>query len=48
MTGLSGKGIHIVKVGNHSHTNRLPKSEIMRSVQMQDIGDALAIKRPTT
>ena len=25
-----------------------PKSEIVRRVQMQDIGDAFAIKRPTT
>ena len=30
MTGLTSKAIHIVKVGNHSHTNMLPKPEIMR------------------
>ena len=30
MTRLTGKGIHIVKVGNHPYTNMLPKSEIMR------------------
>ena len=30
MTRLSGKGIHIVKVGSHPHTNMLPKSEIVR------------------
>ena len=42
------KGIYIVKVRNHPHTNILPKSEIVRRVQMQDTADALAIKRPTT
>ena len=30
MTRLTSKGIHIVKVVNHPHTNMLPKSEIMR------------------
>ena len=48
MTRLTRKGIHIVKVGNHPHTNMLPKSEIMRRVQMQDTGDSFVIKRPTT
>ena len=30
MTRLTSKGTHIVKVGNHPHTNMLPKSEIVR------------------
>ena len=30
MTRLTNKGIHIIKVGNHLHTNMLPKPEIMR------------------
>ena len=30
MTRLMSKGICIVKVGNHLHTNILPKAEIMR------------------
>ena len=48
MTRLTGKGIHTVKVGNHPYTNMLLKSEVVRRVQMQDTGNALAIKRPTT
>ena len=32
MTRLTGKGIHILRVGNHPHTNMLPKPEIMRRV----------------
>ena len=47
MTRLTSKGIYTVKAGNHPHANMLPKSEITRRVQMQDTGDALAIKRPT-
>ena len=30
MARLTSKEIHIVKVGNHPHTNMLPKLEIMR------------------
>ena len=30
MTRLTSKGVHIVKVENHPHTNMLPESEIMR------------------
>ena len=48
MARLNSEGIHTVKVGNHPHTNMLPKSEIMRTVQMQGTGDTLSIKRPTT
>ena len=50
MTRLTRKGIHTVKVGNCPHTKVLPKPEIRekRRVQMQDTGDTLAIKRPTT
>ena len=49
MTKLTGKGTHIAKVGNHPHTNRPPtRKHEERRVQMQDAGDALAIKRPAT
>ena len=52
MTRLTRKGIYTVKIGNHSYTIMLPKSEIgnheKRRVQMQITGDVLAIKRPTT
>ena len=48
MTRLTGKGICIIKVGNHPHTNMLPKSETVRRVEMQDTADALAINRPTS
>ena len=42
---LTGKGKHIVKVGNHQHTNVISKPAIMRRVQMKDIGNAFEIKR---
>ena len=50
MTRLNSKGIHIVKVENHPHTNNATKigNHDKRRIQMQDTGDALAIKRPTT
>ena len=50
MTRLIGKGKHIVKVGNHPHTNMVSKPSIMRRgrVQMKDTGNAFAIKRPAT
>ena len=48
MTKLISKGINTVKIENNPCTNILPKSEIMRRVQMQETGDALTIKRPTT
>ena len=48
MTRLTSEGIDIVKVGNHPHKNMLPKPENVRRVQMQDTGDAFAIKRPAT
>ena len=48
-TKLTSKGIHTVKVGNHLHTNMLPKPEITRRrVQMQETGDSFTIKRPAT
>ena len=47
MTRLNSKGIHIVKVGNHPHTNMQQKTEIVRRVQLRDTGDALAIKITT-
>ena len=48
MTRFTSKGIYVVNVGNHPHTNMLPKPEIMKTVPMQDTGDALATKRQTT
>ena len=48
MTRHTTKHIHIGKVGNHPHTNMLPKPEIVRRVQMQDTIDAPAIKKPIT
>ena len=48
MEKLTGKGKHTVKVGSQPHTNMMSKSAIMRRVQMQDIGNALEIKRPAT
>ena len=44
MTRLTNKGIHIVKVGNHPHTNMLPKPEIVRRVQMQDTSVHLQLR----
>ena len=48
MGKLTGKGKEKVKVGNHPHTNMISKPAIIRSVQMQDIENALEIKRPAT
>ena len=48
MKMLTSKGIYTEKVDNHPCTNMLPKSEIVRRVQMQETGDALGIKRPAT
>ena len=48
MGKLTGKGKHIVKVGNHQHTNVISKPPIIRGVQMQVNGDAFEIKRPAT
>ena len=48
MGKLTGKGKHTVKVGNHPYTNMISKSTIVRTVQMQDIGNAFEIKRPAT
>ena len=48
MTRLNGKNIHIVTVGNpHKYATKIRNRE-KRRVQMQDTGDAIAIKRPTT
>ena len=44
MRKLTSKGKHIVKVGNHPHTNMISKPAIMRRVQMQVNGNATAIK----
>ena len=47
MTKLPVKSyICVVNVGNHPHTNMLPKREIMSRVQIQDIGGEFTIKRP--
>ena len=46
MGKLTGKGKHTVRVGNNPQTNMISKPAIMRSVQMQDIGNAFEIKRP--
>ena len=49
MTRLTSKGIHIVKAGNHPHTNMLPKPEILREEgTTTGSGDALGIKKPAT
>ena len=49
MRRLTGKGKHIVKVGNHPNTNMISKSAIVRiRIQMQHTGDGFAIKRPVT
>ena len=36
MGKLTSKGKHMVKVGNHSHTNMIPKLATERRVQMLD------------
>lgn len=36
------------EVGNHSHTNMISKPAVVRRVQMQDIENALEIKRSAT
>ena len=47
MTRFTGKGKHIVKVGSNPHTHLLPKpATIEEEEQMQDTGNAFAIKRP--
>ena len=49
MTGkFTGKGKHTVKAGNHSHTNMIPNPATMSRIQMQENGNTLEIKRPTT
>ena len=48
MRWLISKGKHMVKVGSHPHTNKIPKPAVMRKGQRQDTGDAFAIKRPAT
>ena len=50
MIWFTGKGIYIVKVGNHLSTIHAIKirNREKRRVQMQDTGDALAVKRTTT
>ena len=48
MEKLTSKGKHMLKVGNHPHTNTISKPAIMRRVQMQAIGNAFEIKRPAT
>ena len=34
------KGKYMVKVGNHPHTNVIPKPATVRRVRMEDTGDA--------
>ena len=48
MRRLTSKGKHIVNVGNNLDTSMIPKPDVVRSVQKQDTGFALAIKRPAT
>ena len=49
MTSLTSKGIYSkdTKSSMHNYGTRIRNRE-KRRVQMQDTGDALAIKRPTT
>ena len=44
MGRLTGKGKLTGKVGNHPHTNTIPKPAIMRKEQMQDTGVHLKFK----
>lgn len=44
MEKLTYKDKHKGKVGNHLHTNMIPKPTIVRKAQMQDIGNALKLK----
>ena len=39
MGKLTSKEKHTVKVGNHTHTNMISKTAIVRRAQMQDIGN---------
>ena len=48
MTRLTSKGIHMVKIQTHPHNYATKIRNHEKGVQMQDTGDALAIKRPTT
>ena len=49
MIRLTGKGKHIVMVGNHSCTNMISKPAIMRrEYKCQIVEKAFAIKRPVT
>ena len=36
MGKITSKGKHMVKVGNHSYTNMIPKLATVRRVQMQE------------
>ena len=38
--------IHVVKLGNHPHTNMIPKLATMRRIQIHDIENAFEIERP--
>ena len=44
MRKLTSKGKHTVKVGNHPHTD-MSKAEIVKILQMKDIGNAFDIKK---
>ena len=46
MEKLTYKDKHKGNVGNHLHTNMIPKPAIVRRAQMQDIGNAFEIKGP--
>ena len=49
MIRLTSKSIQIVKVGNHTHNYATKiRNHEKRRIQMQDTGDALAVKSPTT
>ena len=48
MKKLTDKGKHTVKVENHLHKNTISKPVVVRRVQMQNTGNASAIKRLKT
>ena len=46
MEKLTYKDKHKGNVGNHLHTNMIPKTAIVRRAQMQYTGNAFEIKGP--
>ena len=45
MNEKSCKSKHTAKVENHLHTNRISKPAILRTAQMENIGNTFEIKR---